>query len=399
MDMKRRAVQRMLGKAEAITLAVVLAGCGARTGLLDDLSAAAESSAASLGSTSSGSTFGSRSAASSASNAIPSTATGSSMPGSGPPPSCQPGGPGMTNCGPGGTGVESCCTSLEVTGGTFYRTYTNSSSGATGEADPATISSLRLDKYIVTVGRFRHYVNYLVSGGSRPPNGSGKHSHLNGGNGLVNGANPGTFETGWDGPNWNPQIATGPASTSAWNANLACDHGDPTWTNGVGTQENMPINCVSWYEAYAFCIWDGGFLPSEAEWEYGAAGGSQQREYPWGSTGPGTNNAYAIYGNYFGGTAAVGTAVSGSGVWGQLDLVGNVFEANLDWFASRYKNPCTDCANLTPAADLTPAAERMIRGGDYGSLPASLLSPSFFRGRTLPSFRSSSAGLRCARTP
>ena len=35
-------------------------------------------------------------------------------------PSCAPGGPGMTNCGLGGSGAESCCTSPEVTGGTFY---------------------------------------------------------------------------------------------------------------------------------------------------------------------------------------------------------------------------------------------------------------------------------------
>jgi hypothetical protein len=34
---------------------------------------------------------------------------------SGTPPSCAPGGQGMTNCGPGGSGTESCCTSLEVT--------------------------------------------------------------------------------------------------------------------------------------------------------------------------------------------------------------------------------------------------------------------------------------------
>ena len=38
------------------------------------------------------------------------------------PPSCAPGGAGMTNC---GALSESCCTSLEVTGGTYYRTYTN----------------------------------------------------------------------------------------------------------------------------------------------------------------------------------------------------------------------------------------------------------------------------------
>jgi hypothetical protein len=65
------------------------------------------------------------------------------------PPSCAPGGPGMTNC---GAASESCCTSLEVAGGTYYRTYTNSGSGATGEADPATVSSFSLDKYLVTGG-------------------------------------------------------------------------------------------------------------------------------------------------------------------------------------------------------------------------------------------------------
>ena len=27
--------------------------------------------------------------------------------------------------------------------------------------------------------------------------------------------------------------------------------------------ETAPINDVNWYEAYAFCIWDGAFLPSK----------------------------------------------------------------------------------------------------------------------------------------
>jgi formylglycine-generating enzyme required for sulfatase activity len=66
-----------------------------------------------------------------------------------------------------GSGSESCCTSLEVTpNGPYYRTYANSGSGPSGEADPATVSAFRLDKYLVTVGRFRQFVNAVL-----PPDG------------------------------------------------------------------------------------------------------------------------------------------------------------------------------------------------------------------------------------
>ena len=133
--------------------------------------------------------------------------------------------------------------------------------------------------------------------------------------------------------------------------------------------ENLPINCVNWYEAYAFCIWDGGFLPSEAEWEYAAAGGSQQREYPWGAAAPGTANQYAIYGCYYpnGARHLHGRAEhrarrhrgAGAGLWGQLDLAGNVVQWNLDEYTFGY--PCVDCATCPaepPSTGKAPAAHR-----------------------------------------
>ena len=80
-----------------------------------------------------------------------------------PPPSCAPGGPGMTDCGPG----ESCCTSLGVTGGMYFRTYRNNGSGPTGTNDPAKVSDFRLDKYLVTVGRYRQFAA-AWTGGWRP---------------------------------------------------------------------------------------------------------------------------------------------------------------------------------------------------------------------------------------
>ena len=101
-------------------------------------------------------------------------------------PSCALGRPGMSDC---GTSRESCCVSLDVAGGTFSRTYDDTSAdsgaalsldgGPTGEADPATVSSFRLDKYAVTVGRFREFVS-AWSGGYMPRAGAGKHTHLNG---------------------------------------------------------------------------------------------------------------------------------------------------------------------------------------------------------------------------
>jgi formylglycine-generating enzyme required for sulfatase activity len=216
---------------------------------------------------------------------------------------------------------------------------------------------------------------------------------LNNSNGLT--ATGGGYERGWDAANWNNDVAP-------TNADLACNPYFATWTSTVGSQENLPINCVNWYEAYAFCIWDGGFLPSEAEWEYAAAGGSEQREYPWGSTDPGTGNQYAIHGDGTGGCdypstsvclgvaniAPVGTATLGAGLWGQLDLAGEVTEWNLDTW-DLYVDPCTDCANFTQAG------EQASRGSDFHASipPAPARADGFALGRD------PFAGVRCSRAP
>lgn len=301
--------------------------------------------------------------------------------------SCQGGGgPGLTDC---GASSESCCTSLEVAGGTYFRTYALdpiTMHDVIPPADPATASGFRLDKYLVTVGRFRQFVNAVFppDGGSGwlPAPGSGKHVHLNGGNGLN--ATGGGYEPGW--------MTTDDVNIMPTDTNLACKAVYATWTNMAGAKETWPINCVNWYEAFAFCIWDGGFLPSEAEWEYAAAGGSQQREYPWGSTDPGTSNEYAIYNvNYLDFIAPVGTATLGAGLWGQLDLAGELWEWNLDWYAA-YVDPCADCA------DTTAASNRVVRGGGFSN-PASEVSPAIRGFGAPPAVRDSNVGFRCARTP
>jgi formylglycine-generating enzyme required for sulfatase activity len=310
------------------------------------------------------------------------------------PPSCLAGGPGLSECGAAGSG--SCCTSPEVAGGTYYRTYANDGTGPTEESAPATVSTFRLDTYDVTVGRFRQFVNAVLppdgGAGWRPVAGSGKHTHLNGGQGLVGSGSPGTYEPGW--------VASDDAYVTPTDSNLGCGGSFSTWAPAPGDGETRPINCVNWWESYAFCIWDGGFLPTEAESDYAAAGGNQQREYPWGETDPGTMNQYAIYGCYYpsgSGTCAgreniapVGTASLGAGLWGQLDLMGNVWPWTLDWLAP-YVDPCTDCA------DLTAATNRTHGGADYHD-PTSYLVTSSRHGNP-PQYRDSVIGFRCARAP
>ena len=316
----------------------------------------------------------------------------------------------MVNCLTGGAETESCCTSPEVQGGTFYRTYANDGGGPTGETDPATVSNFRLDKYLVTVGRFRQFVTAVLpdggagwtgdggfpDGGLRwvPEPGSGKHAHLNEGSGLANEPNVTsgqTYEPGWS-PGDNVNIAP-------TNANLACTQYS-TWTSTVGSHENLPINCVNWYEAYAFCIWDGAFLPSVTEWEYAAAGGSEQREYPWGSHAPGTDSQYAIYSGYYYGDgtyiAPVGTAALGAGLWGQVDLVGESNAWIFDWAEASYADPCIDCAYLDPSPYGSYA-----RGGGYNFDASRLLVASDCgnASRTDRGGMYDGAGFRCARSP
>lgn len=338
--------------------------------------------------------------------------------GGAPPPSCASEAAGASNCGleGDGGGGESCCTSLEVPTGTYFRTYTNNGAGPTGEADPATVSGFRLDKYLVTVGRFRRFVEAWNSGW-RPVPGSGIHEHLNDGQGLANSASPGTFETGW-GSAYDEYVAP-------TNANLACSFCsvgrpalDDTWTPIAGDNENLPINCTNWFDAYAFCIWDGGFLPSEAEWEYAAAGGNQQREYPWGAAAPGRNNAFAIYDCLYPrpvpcpssvavDVAPVGVAMAGAARWGQLDIAGEENEWTLDSWAPAdvpnlpclvcvlpYVDPCVDCTYSS--GTLTPQ-NVILRGGAFDEPISNMLPPS--RNQNAPSDRSPDIGVRCARSP
>lgn len=294
------------------------------------------------------------------------------------PPSCQ----GLAEtCG--AAANEDCCTTLPVTGGTFYRAYDGVT--YTDQTHPATVGSFNFDRFEVTVGRFRNFVAAWI-GGYRPATGAGKHVHLNGGKGLA--ATAGGYEGGWD-PTWATDIAT---TAAQWDTNFTGCYPTvrETWTSTPGSNETKPIVCVSWQEAIAFCTWDSGFLPSEAEWNYAASGGSEQRVYPWGSA-----TADTTYANYCGTycpsrATPVGTySPIGNGKYGQTDLAGNAWEWTLDESAP-LSATCTDCVNAAYVA------YPVLKGGSYVLDDTKIFSSQRDSAQTI---RTTLVGLRCARTP
>jgi len=123
---------------------------------------------------------------------------------------------------------------------------------------------------------------------------------------------------------------------------------------------------VDWNQANDFCGWVGGRLPTEAEWNFAAAGGEEQRVYPW-STPPDAGKFSGLYAVWSTAKlATVGSKTAGRAKWNQEDMAGNVFEWVLDFYDNRdpeYAPPqtCNDCAYLIDARN------RVCRGGSFHS--------------------------------
>lgn len=161
--------------------------------------------------------------------------------------------------------------------------------------------------------------------------------------------------------------------------------------------DDHPIVNVSWKEANEFCIWAGGRLPTEAEWEYAARGGRKDAAYPWGDE-IGRRNA-----NY-GRPSCCGGQAEAEDKWqhtspvksfppngfGLFDMSGNVYQWVTDWYHENYYAS----SSATDPTGPDTGEYRIVRGGSWSNQPEYLRVSYRY---VVPSHtRNHYTGFRCA---
>jgi formylglycine-generating enzyme required for sulfatase activity len=318
-------------------------------------------------------------------------------------PSCKLNDP---RCGPDSV---SCCESRFVPTTSFQMgrgdnpaedAYPNGAADEKPEHTATLSTGFYLDTFEVTVGRFREFVKVYDS----QPVAAGTHAYR------------GNAATGFPDVYGHPQLWSSAAQLpSAMYSNCRV-WTDPGGTNTSGSHKNavdgklgwidanalMPMNCVTWFEAFAFCAWDGGRLPTEAEWEMAAAGSSDNGLYPWGPTAPLDAQVASGRADLF---MPVGSRPQGRGKWGHYDLAGSAAEWVLDAYGAGFyasasaldADPVETTYSLYTMPDLSGRLLSVVRGGSSFEADAGAFRAARRDGRTPNMYRVESVGFRCAR--
>jgi iron(II)-dependent oxidoreductase len=138
----------------------------------------------------------------------------------------------------------------------------------------------------------------------------------------------------WTPEGWSWRTDVDHAAPQGWHRD-----GDGGWTQVMfGALRTLdpaePVIHISYWEAEAFATYEGGRLPTEAEWEKVASAepdSSLTRKYPWGNERPTID--HANIGQLGWGPAPVGSYPMGASAYGVEQLLGDVYEWTSSPFA------------------------------------------------------------------
>ncbi len=194
-----------------------------------------------------------------------------------------------------------------------------------------------------------------------------------------------------------------------------------SWKHPLGPRssieglDNHPAVHISWLDANEYCTWAHKRLPTEAEWEWAARGGLDQKPYSWGSEDiddgkPKANTWQGKFPNVNNGTDGFKVTAPVKSFppnnYGLYDIAGNVWEWAGDWYRNDYYetsnkpegvvNPKGPEDSFDPAEPY--ATKKVQRGGSF------LCNESYcsgyrvaFRQKASPDTGLSHSGFRCVK--
>jgi formylglycine-generating enzyme required for sulfatase activity len=189
-------------------------------------------------------------------------------------------------------------------------------------------------------------------------------------------------------------LSQGPVTVAAYKKYVA-DTGVampvPPPSNTRRSMRDHPVVNVDWDDAVAYCVWAGGRLPTEAEWEYAARGGKANLVYPLGNRINPKSANYRDSG--WEGTSKVGSYPPNH--FALHDMSGNVWEWTADWYQKTYYSRLSRAQAGTNPQGPKRGSHRIVRGGSWLHSSVGLRTAS--RGSYAPASSDSRLGFRCLR--